>query len=188
MKCFKANDKIVVVVEGDITKAVVDSIVNPANSLMIMGGGVAGAIKAVGGDEIEKEARKYAPVPIGKAVATKAGKLKARYVIHAPTMEMPAMSIPLDNAIKATRAALEEASKLDINSIAFPAMGAGVGGLSVREVSRAMAREFLKFNREKPSIIVMVAYGKQAYDEMLSGVSETLGEPMQCPADLKVFQ
>lgn len=69
------------VITGDITRLEVDAIVNPANSMLIMGGGVAGAIKRVGGKEIEDEALKYAPVPVGKAIATKAGKLKAKYVI-----------------------------------------------------------------------------------------------------------
>jgi len=187
VKCFKANDKLVVVVEGDIAKVSADAIVNPANSLMFMGGGVAGAIRREGGQEIEDEARKHAPVPIGKAIATGAGRLKAKYVIHAPTMEMPAMSIPLENAIKATGAALDVAKRLGIESIAFPAMGAGVGGLSVKEVSRAMGEEFKKFEGG-PKIIVMVAYGKRAYEDMIDGVEQSLGEETECPADLKVFQ
>ncbi len=188
MKCFKINNRIVIVIEGDITRVSVDAIVNPANSLMFMGGGVAGAIKEVGGKEIENEARKQAPVPIGKAIATGAGRLNARYVIHAPTMEMPAMNIPLENAIKATRAALRIAKKLGIESIAFPAMGTGVGGLRVDEVSRAMAEEFRRFEEEYPRTIVMVAYGSRAYKEMINGVKNSLGEAKECPADLKVFR
>lgn len=187
VKCFKANDRLVVVVEGDITKVSADAIVNPANSLMLMGGGVAGAIRRAGGQEIEDEARKHAPVPVGKAIATGAGRLKAKYVIHTPTMEMPAMSIPLENAIKATRAALDVAKELGVESIAFPAMGTGVGGLSVREVSRAMGEEFKKFEGG-PKVIVMVAYGKRAYEEMIEGIRESLGEETECPAGLKVFQ
>jgi len=80
----------IVVLTGDITKQEVDAIVNPANSMLVMGGGVAGAIKRVGGKEIEDESVKHAPVPVGEAVATGAGRLKAKYVIHAPTMERPA--------------------------------------------------------------------------------------------------
>jgi O-acetyl-ADP-ribose deacetylase (regulator of RNase III) len=188
LRCFDASGRLVVVVEGDITKVVADAIVNPANSLMIMGGGVAGAIRRAGGSEIEEEARRHAPVPVGKAVATGAGRLRAKYVIHAPTMERPAMTIPLENAVKATRAALEVARDLDIKSVAFPAMGAGVGGLSVEEVSEAMAKEFKNFRGERPELIIMVAYGKDAYEDMLRGVSRALGEPRECPADLRVFQ
>lgn len=85
------------VITGDITKLKVDAIVNPANSMLLMGGGVAGAIKKVGGKEIEDEALKSAPISVGEAIATNAGKLKAKYVIHAPTMEKPAMQTTVDN-------------------------------------------------------------------------------------------
>ncbi len=186
MECFSLpGGRILVVAEGDITKASVDAIVNAANSLMIMGGGVAGAIKRAGGPEIEEEAMEHAPVPVGEAIATGAGRLRARYVIHAPTMERPAMRIPLENAVKATRAALRKALELGVESVALPAMGAGVGGLSVREVAKAMA----SVARETgPKIIVFVAYGSNAYKEMLEGVREALGEPVGCPAGLRVFQ
>ncbi len=128
----------------DITKLSVDAIVNPANSLMIMGGGVAGAIKRVGGVEIEEEARRYAPVPVGKAIATTGGRLKARYVIHAPTMERPAMRIGIKNVELATRAALEKAEELEIESIAFPGMGTGVGGVPYEEAAKTMVRTILE--------------------------------------------
>jgi O-acetyl-ADP-ribose deacetylase (regulator of RNase III) len=185
LECYKLpGDRVLVVVEGDITKASVDAIVNAANSLMIMGGGVAGAIKRAGGEEIEREAMKRAPVPVGEAIATGAGRLKARYVIHAPTMERPAMSIPLENAVKATRAALKKAVELGVESVALPAMGAGVGGLRVRDVAREMARVAREVG---PRLIVFVAYGRDAYEEMRAGVREVLGEPVECPAGLKVF-
>ncbi|MCE4617347.1 MAG: macro domain-containing protein [Desulfurococcales archaeon] len=173
--CFKLPEKRRLEVrEGDITRLEVDAIVNAANSFMWMGGGVAGAIKRRGGEEIEREARRYAPVPIGSAVITSAGRLPARYVIHAPTMERPAMRIPLENAVKATKAALHVASQRDIDSIAFPAMGAGVGGLSVYEVARAMARVVYSYGKG-PRRIVFVAYGETAFREMLRGVREELG-------------
>ena len=183
VKCFDIGEGVLVVVEGDITEANVDAIVNAANSQLWMGGGVAGAIKRKGGVEIEKEAVSKGPVPVGRAVSTTAGRLKAKYVIHAPTMEYPAMRIPLENAVKATRAALEEAVRLGVKSVAFPAMGAGVGGLGVREVAKAMA-EVVKAS-EHPDIVVFVGYGGKAYAEMVEGVSEVLGET-ECP-DVKVF-
>ena len=189
MECFSLpQQRVLVVVEGDITRLKADAIVNPANSLMIMGGGVAGALKRVGGDEIEKEALRYAPVPVGEAIATTAGRLGAKFVIHAPTMEKPAMRIPLENAIKATRAALKLASRLGVKSIAFPAMGAGVGGLSVREVSRAMAEIAREWSEAKPDLIIFVAYGSEAYKDMLSGVREALGGSIECPAGLDLFR
>jgi len=75
--------------QGDITTLEVDAIINPANSYGYMGGGVAGAIKEIGGQEIETEAVAKAPIPIGSAVITTAGSLKAKHIIHAPTMEQP---------------------------------------------------------------------------------------------------
>lgn len=135
------------VVLSDITKLEVDAIVNPANSLMIMGGGVAGAIKRAGGSEIEEEARRYAPVPVGRAIATSAGKLRAKYVIHAPTMERPAQRIGRENVYLATKAALEKAIELGVESVAIPGMGTGVGGVPydvaaaemIKAISEALA-------------------------------------------------
>ncbi len=130
---------------GDITRISADAIVNPANSLMIMGGGVAGVLKRVGGDIIEYEARKYAPVPVGKAVVTPGGLLKAKYVIHAPKMEKPAMRIKPENAYHATFAALTKAFDLTLKTIAFPGMGTGVGGLSPESAGMEMIRAIKEF-------------------------------------------
>ena len=135
----------IVAKRGDITKFSCDAIVNPANSFGYMGGGVASAIKRTGGIEIEKEAVSKAPIDVGRAVATTAGTLPCKYVIHAPTMKKPAMSIDLDNVKLATRAALKLAEELQIKSIAIPGMGTGVGGVSPVDAAREMvniAKEF----------------------------------------------
>jgi|ECHnycMinimDraft_1075156.scaffolds.fasta_scaffold00033_12 O-acetyl-ADP-ribose deacetylase (regulator of RNase III) len=126
------------IVLGDITEVEADAIVNPANELLIMGGGVAYAIKKRGGDEIEREALSQGPIRIGEAVATSAGKLKARYVIHSPTVKEPGGNTNSDWVKLATNAALNKARELKISSLAFPLMGAGVGGLSIEESIRAM--------------------------------------------------
>ena len=131
----------IAVVTGDITKLEVDAIVNPANSQLIMGGGVAGAILRAGGDQIQKQALKKAPVQIGHAVATTAGKLKAKYVIHAPTMTRPAMATSLDNVKAATKGALECAQQLRIQSLALPGLGTGVGGLEFQGAAKAIVEE-----------------------------------------------
>ncbi|OYT39094.1 MAG: O-acetyl-ADP-ribose deacetylase [Desulfurococcales archaeon ex4484_58] len=114
---------------GDITSIDVDAIVNPANSYMLMGGGLAGVLKRRGGKSIEDEARKYAPVPVGEAVVTSAGSLKAKYIIHAPTMKEPGGPTSPDHVYKATYAALSKACEKSIKKIAIPGMGTGVGGL-----------------------------------------------------------
>lgn len=122
---------------GSLLELEVDAIVNPANSMLTMGGGVAGAIKRVGGEEIEKEAVKNAPLPIGKAILTSACRLKAKNVIHAPTMEKTGPTTA-ENVYKATYAALELAHSMNFRSIAIPGMGTGVGGLSPNEAAKAM--------------------------------------------------
>ena len=164
------NDCKVVPIEGDITEFEGDAIVNAANSLMVMGGGVAGAIKRKGGEEIEREAMEKAPVPVGSAVATSAGKLKVKYVIHAPTMERPAMRIGPENAYLATKAALKLAKEKGLKKVAFPLMGTGVGGLSVEEAVREMIRAI---KEECGGMEVwLYAYGKEAYRRLLEALKE----------------
>jgi O-acetyl-ADP-ribose deacetylase (regulator of RNase III) len=127
------------VLKGDITKLEVDAVVNAANSYLTMGGGVAAAIKRAGGQEIEREAVAKGPIPIGEAVATTAGRLPARYVIHAPTMRVPGPTSP-EAVSKATRAALHLADELGLSSLALPGMGTGVGRVPAREAARAMVQ------------------------------------------------
>jgi len=166
----------IVVLTGDITKQEVDAIVNPANSLLIMGGGVAGAIKRVGGKEIEDEAVKYAPVSVGEAVATGAGKLMAKYVIHAPTMERPAMRIEDKNVQLSVRGALKCAEGLGIRSLAFPGMGTGVGGLSLKEAARVMVKEVKEHVDKRTTLkqIVFVGFSDDLTRAFERAVNETL--------------
>ncbi|MGC9012539.1 macro domain-containing protein [Thermogladius sp.] len=135
------------VVSGDITEFEGDAIVNPANTLMIMGGGVALAIKRRGGAEIEEEARRHAPVPIGEAVATGAGRLRVRYVIHAPTVERPGGPSSAENVYRAASAVARLVKELGLSRVALPLMGAGVGGLSPEESVESMLRALLSIDR-----------------------------------------
>ncbi|MCS7130277.1 MAG: macro domain-containing protein [Archaeoglobaceae archaeon] len=128
---------------GDITRLEVDAIVNAANTHLLMGGGVAGAIKRAGGKEIEDEAVKQGPIKIGSAVATSAGKLKAKFVIHAPTMELD-FKTDEKKVRLAMIAALKKAEELNVKSVAFPALGTGVGGLAKDLVARIMVEELKK--------------------------------------------
>jgi O-acetyl-ADP-ribose deacetylase (regulator of RNase III) len=149
----------IVVVTGDITKLEVDAIVNPANSQLIMGGGVAGAILRAGGRVIQEQALKKAPVHVGNAVATTAGKLKAKYVIHAPTMTRPAMATSLDNVKAATEAALECAHRMRVQSLAFPGLGTGVGGLDLQDAASAMAAKMKSHIETGTTIKQMILVG-----------------------------
>ena len=165
------------VVKGDITKLKdLDAIVNPANSQMVMGGGVAGAIKRAGGKVIEDEARRHAPVPVGKAVATTAGKLAMKYVIHAPTMEYPAMRTTTEKVRAAVNAALNLCKELGIRTIAFPGMGTGVGGLNPRVAAEVIVDSIVKHVSEGTTLrkILLVAFDDKLYRSFREAVEGVL--------------
>ena len=166
----------IVVKRGDITEEDVEAIVNPANSLMIMGGGVAGAIRSKGGAEIEDEARRHAPVPVGKAVITGAGRLKAKYIVHAPTMERPAMRTDINKVRAAMRAVISEVMKNDIESLAIPALGAGVGGVKVFDSVKIIVEELKRAIDAGLSLkeVRLVAWKEEDFKEFLRAVEETL--------------
>src|SRR5438105_7417686 len=125
------------VAEGDIAAEDVDAVVNAANNHFWMGSGVAGAIKARGGEAIEREAMAQGPVEPGECVITTGGRLPARYVIHAAVMgqELDTSAALIE---RATRNALAMADAHGIDSISFPALGTGVGGFPLDECARLM--------------------------------------------------
>jgi O-acetyl-ADP-ribose deacetylase (regulator of RNase III) len=127
-----------VVEQVDVTKLDVDAIANAANSHLLHGGGVAGAIARAAGPELERESRARAPVPVGEAVATTGGDLPARWVIHASTMAQPAGRTSADVVERATRATLACAEELGARSLGLVAFGTGVGGFPVEEAARIM--------------------------------------------------
>lgn len=170
----------IVVIRGDITEVEADAIVVPANSRLIMGGGVAGAVKRKGGAEIEREAMSKGPVPVGGAVTTGAGALKARYVIHAPTMERPAGETDPDKVYLATQAAVREALRLGLKTIAFPGMGTGVGGLNTLVAARQMVKAILDTTREREQLlqrVFLVAFDKELEDAFKAAVEEHAKNP-----------
>ncbi|MFQ6093071.1 MAG: macro domain-containing protein [bacterium] len=139
------------VVQGDITEMLVDAIVNLANNHLGMGGGVAGAIKAKGGEEIEQEAVRQGPVKIGRAVVTSAGRLKAKHVIHAAVMGQD-LKASESNIRTATRNSLQQAEEKGVESLAFPAIGAGTGRLSPHLCARIMHEEAIAFLQEAQTL------------------------------------
>ena len=128
----------IAVVQGSIMGVDADAIVNAANSQGYMGGGVAGVIKRAAGVEVEEEARKQAPIPVGNAVLTSGGKTKFKGIIHAPTMPGAGMRIPARNVALATKAALALGDSHGFTSIAIPGMGTGVGGVAHAEAAVLM--------------------------------------------------
>lgn len=155
----------VTIKQGDITPLQVDAIVNAANSYGYMGGGVAGAIKRKGGHEIEIEAVSQAPIPVGSAVMTTAGRLKCKHIIHAPTMEQPASLIDVGNVKEAVRAALECAEEKNLKIIAIPGMGTGVGGVPLNKAAKAMLEVIVNFNEKSLEEVILIDRNKEMVDE-----------------------
>ena len=151
------------VYQGDITRLELDALVNAANNHLWMGGGVAGALKRVGGREIEDEAMQKGPLPVGEAVVTTAGKLKARYVIHAAVMGQD-LHTDAAKIRQATKNSLLRADELAIGSIAFPAFGTGVGGFPLGECARIMISEVRRYSAGQTRLerVVFVLYDEPA--------------------------
>ena len=146
----------IAVVQGSIMGVDVDAIVNAANSQGYMGGGVAGVIKRAAGIEVEDEARKQAPIPVGNAVLTSGGKTKFKGIIHAPTMPGPGMRIPARNVGLATKAALALGDSHGFTSIAIPGMGTGVGGVAHAEAAAMMIDAIKAYSAQTLRSVVLV--------------------------------
>ena len=164
------------VVQGDITTWAVDAIVNAANNHLWMGAGVAGAIKRQGGQVIEDEAVRQGPIPVGAAVVTGGGWLKARYVIHAAVMGQDLVT-DADLIHQATINSLRQATDLGLRSIALPALGTGVGGFPVDEAARVMIDATCNVLRSTPQTslkqVVFVLFtpdARQAFEQALARV------------------
>lgn len=169
-RTFPVPPLTVSILEGDITARSVDAIVNAANSAFWMGAGVAGAIKARGGPQIEREAMAQGPVQPGEAVVTSAGALPAAHVIHAAVMGQDLRTTaPFIRA--ATASALALAASRGFTSVAFPALGTGVGGFSVSECARVMLECVRTHAAAGTSLrlVEFVLFGQAAYEEFVSG-------------------
>jgi len=144
----------------------VDAIVNAANNKLVMGGGVAGAIRKKGGKTIEDEAVAKGPIKIGQAVYTQAGSLPAKFVIHAATMGMDFATDEM-KIRRASASSLDTAEELKVKSIGFPALGCGVGGFPYLACAKIMAQEVFRHFRETEEAslreIVFCLYGKESY-------------------------
>jgi O-acetyl-ADP-ribose deacetylase (regulator of RNase III) len=153
------------IVEGDIAAQDVDAVVNAANNAFWMGAGVAGALKARGGREIEAEAMAQGPVAPGECVVTSGGRLPARSVVHAAVMGQD-LQTSADLIDRATRAALAAAEARGAVSIAFPAFGTGVGGFPLEECAAVMLDAIRAHAPEARSLrlVRLVLFGRAAYE------------------------
>ncbi len=164
------------VYRGDITQLELDALVNAANNRLWMGGGVAGALKRAGGKEIEAEAVKKGPIPIGEAAVTGAGKLRAKYIIHAAVMGQD-LQTEAEKIRQATRSSLLRADELGIKSIAFPALGTGVGGFPLDECARIMISEVHEHSAKKTGLerVVFALFDQPAYQAFKQELTTQLG-------------
>jgi O-acetyl-ADP-ribose deacetylase (regulator of RNase III) len=148
------------VLAADVTKLEVDAIANAANTQLMHGGGVAGAISRAGGPEVQRESDEKAPIGLGEAVETTAGDMPARWVIHAATMELGG---PTSASIieQATRSTLEVAERLGCRSVALVAFGTGVGGFPLDEAASLMVG-VARAHSGQLERIVFVVHGDEA--------------------------
>ncbi|MBD3211186.1 MAG: O-acetyl-ADP-ribose deacetylase [Candidatus Lokiarchaeota archaeon] len=164
---LKINNSKIRLVKGDITELGVDAIVNAANAQLIMGGGVAGAIKSKGGLEIQKEATKKAPISVGEAVITTGGELQARYVIHAvgPRQGEGEEETKLKNA---TQNSLKLMDINNLRTIAFPAISTGIFGYPIEkcaDIMISMTKSYLNRNTDTGiEEVIFCLYTQEDYD------------------------
>jgi O-acetyl-ADP-ribose deacetylase len=151
------------VLDADITKLDVDVITNAANTRLMHGGGVAAAISRAGGPQIQRESRNLAPIALGAAVATGAGDLPCRWVIHAATMDLGG---PTSAEIirRATANTLALADQLGARTLALVAFGTGVGGFPLDRAAAIEVAEVRKHLRSGSDLrrIVFTVRGEQA--------------------------
>lgn len=133
----------IIVQRGDLTEMETDAIVNAANNDLQLGGGVAGAIRRKGGDAIQRECNEIGSIPVGGAAITGGGNLKARFVIHAASMQLGGSTSAKDLR-SSTAIALKIAADKKLKSIAFPAVGTGIAGFPMRECAEIMIEEAAK--------------------------------------------
>ena len=154
----------IVLREGDITAECVDAIVNAANSALVLGAGVAGAIRARGGPSIQEECDAHGPVAVGEAALTEAGDLDARFVIHAASMPPGGQASEL-SVRTSMRRSLELAAEHGCRSVAVPAIGAGVAGVPLQRSAEILLDEARRHLDGETSLeeIRFVLFGEQAY-------------------------
>lgn len=128
--------------QGDLTDSEVDAIVNAANTDLMLGAGVAGAILLKGGAKVAEECRRHGPVKLGEAALTRGGSLRAPYVIHAASMHLGGKTTA-DSLRDSVRNSLRRAQEKKCKSLAFPALGTGVAGFPMEQCAQIMLQEVL---------------------------------------------
>ncbi len=165
----------VIVVEGDITKQKVDAIVNAANSALLGGGGVDGAIHRAAGPRLVEECRTLGGCPTGEAKITKGYNLPAKWVIHTVGPVWHGGARREDELLASCyRASLELALEMGIRTIAFPAISTGVYGFPLERATAIAVREVRSFLEKNPALekVVFVCFGKYTYERYLNAAKD----------------
>jgi len=158
------ENRILELVQGDITEMETDAIVNAANAQLVLGGGVAGAIRRKGGPSIQEECNKIGGTFVGGAVITTGGNLKAKYVIHAvgPRMGEGNEDEKLKNA---TLNSLKVAEENHLKSISFPAISAGIFGFPIGRCAEIMLKTTIEYLKGQTGLekAVFCLFGRESY-------------------------
>lgn len=162
--------------QGDLTESRADAIVNAANNDLLLGGGVAGAIRSKGGPAVQEECDRLGPIAIGEAAITGAGRLPAKFVIHAASMRLGGSTTEA-NLRAATRNSLKRANEKGLKSIAFPAIGTGIAGFPIDRCARVMLDEVREHLRgptslERVEFVLFDAAGLAAFERALAAIPD----------------
>ena len=166
----------IILQQGDLTEIDADAIVNAANNDLKLGGGLAGVIRRKAGEAVQRECDAIGTIPVGGAAITSAGKLKARHIIHAASMQLGGVTI--GHALRASTAhSLRIAAEKGLRTIAFPAIGTGIGGFPLSECAAIMLHEASEHLKRATSLekIYFVLFDKtslSAFEKALREMEE----------------
>jgi len=171
------ENRILELLDGDITEMQTDAIVNAANARLILGGGVAGAIRRKGGPKIQQECNKIGGTFVGGAVITTAGNLKAKHVIHAvgPQMGEGNEDQKLKNA---TLNSLKLADENNLKSIAFPAISSGIFGFPIQRCAEIMLKTAIDYLKGQTGLkkVVFCLFGKESFQVFANQLNQEISE------------
>ncbi len=171
------NNSVLELKDGDITEMQTDAIVNPANEQLILGGGVAGAIRTKGGPEIQAECDKIGGTFVGGAVITTAGNLKTKHVIHAvgPHMGEGNENEKLKNA---TLNSLKLADENNLKSISFPAISAGIFGFPIESCAEIMLKTTLEYLNGQTGLqkVFFCLFGNDSYQVFVKQLKQEISK------------
>ena len=167
------------ITKGDITDMAVEAIVNPADTELLMGSGVAAAIRRKGGERIQEACERLAPLRLGAATVSTAGNLKALFVIHAATIR-PGGKATAESIRLATQQILFRAEEKTLKSLALPAIGTGAAGFPAEECARIMLKVVLEHIKVRTSLekIYFVLYDDAALKVFEETYQELTGRPV----------